>query len=395
METSLFTAIGIVCGVFAVGEILAYFTKYKLPALVTAMFIFIIFGGQLGIIPADTLFATGFCDITYTWGLPFLIAGFGTSITLKGLKHELRACSIALCTVVFIVGIGFLFGFIGLDLRSMVFGTVEVAGGGQAAMIFIDFAKTLGDARLIALVLCVMNMQFILGYPLCHFGLRKSMHLRIENGQIPTAVLETATETTQEKTPIPIPAFLKENLFYVFFILALICKVSGYLGDLTGLSPYIFYILLGFAAAEIGLLEHNCLVKTGCMNVLMTILYLSLMADFVTMKLGDVGAVALDFFIVMTIGLVGCILTGLIMGKVLKTDKFEAFALSIACMVGYPVTVQITEEALTAVRAEHTEMTDETAAKLKAYYEPKVVISGIVSISLVTGLLAGVITSFL
>ena len=42
METNLFVAIGIVCGTFVVGEILAHFTKYKLPALVTAMFIFII-----------------------------------------------------------------------------------------------------------------------------------------------------------------------------------------------------------------------------------------------------------------------------------------------------------------------------------------------------------------
>lgn len=119
------------------------------------------------------------------------------------------------------------------------------------------------------------------------------------------------------------------------------------------------------------------------------------MADFVTMKLGDVGAVAIDFFIVMAVGLVGCVLTGILMSKILKTDAFESFALSIACMVGYPVTVQITEEALTAVRAENKDISDNTAACLKAYYEPKVVISGIVSISLVTGLLAGVIISFL
>ena len=309
------------------------------------------------------------------------------------MKSEGRACAVALCTVVIIVGLGFILGLTALELKSMVFGTVEVAGGGQAAMIFIDFAKNIGDSKLIALVLCVMNMQFILGYPLCHFGLRKSMKTRIEHNQIPLPAAQTVTSTAERKNLIPIPSFLKDNLFYTFFILALICKISSVLGEMTNLSPYIFYIIFGFIAAEIGLLEHNCLVKTGCMNVLMTILYLSLMADFVTMKIGDVGAVAIDFFIVMAVGLVGCILTGIVMGKILKTDIYEAFALSIACMVGYPVTVQITEEALTAIRAENKDIADETAACLKAYYEPKVVISGIVSISLVTGLLAGVITS--
>ena len=161
-----------------------------------------------------------------------------------------------------------------------------------------------------------------------------------------------------------------------------------------GLSPYIFYIIFGFVFAELGLLEHNCLVKVGCMSVLLDIVYLSLMADFVTMKLGDVGVIAVEFFVVMLAGLLGCILTGLLMSKVYKLDFYEVLALSIACMVGYPVTLNISAEALAAVRQE-SEMSDETAERLKAYYEPKVVISGVVSISLVTGILAGVIISFL
>ncbi len=130
------------------------------------------------------------------------------------------------------------------------------------------------------------------------------------------------------------------------------------------------------------------------MSVLLDIVYLSLMADFVTMKLGDVGVIAVEFFVVMLAGLLGCILTGLLMSKVYKLDFYEVLALSIACMVGYPVTLNISAEALAAVRQE-SEMSDETAERLKAYYEPKVVISGVVSISLVTGILAGVIISFL
>ena len=398
METSLFVGIGIVTGVFVIGEILAKFTKYKLPGLVTAMFIFIIFGGQLGIIPEDTLSVTGFTDITYTWGLPFLIAGFGTSITLKGIKSEVKACIIALVTVVFIVGLGFLAGLTPLGMNEMLFGTVEVAGGGQAAMIFISYAKELGDAKLIALVLCVMNMQFILGYPLCHYGLRKSMKLRMKNNDIPAlagAGLGGEGSDGSASGLIKIPEYLKTNLFYIFFVLAIICYISGKIAEVTNLSAYIFYIILGFVAAELGLLEHGCLVGAGCMNVLMTILYLSLMADFVTMKVSDVGAVAVSFFVVMAIGLVGNIITGLVSSKLLKVDFYEAFALSIACMVGYPVTVQITDEALAAIKADDVELSADTAAKFKAYYEPKVVISGIVSISLVTGLLAGVITSIL
>ncbi len=393
MTTSLFVGIIILCGIFAVGEVLSKFTKYKIPTLVIAMFAFIIFGGQFGIIPEDTVAVTGFCDITYTWGLPFLIASFGTSITLKGIKSEGRTCVIALCTVALIVGIGALAGCTIINMESALFGTVEVAGGGQAAMIFIKFAQEHENARLIALVLCVMNMQIILGYPLCNYGIRKSMLLRVKNGKVPELAV-SAEESSEKKPLIPVPDFLRNNFFYVMFVLGVICFVSGKIGDLVGLSPYIFYIIFGFVFAELGLLEHNCLVKVGCMSVLLDIVYLSLMADFVTMKLGDVGVIAVEFFVVMLAGLLGCILTGLLMSKVYKLDFYEVLALSIACMVGYPVTLNISAEALAAVRQE-SEMSDETAERLKAYYEPKVVISGVVSISLVTGILAGVIISFL
>ena len=40
-------------------------------------------------------------------------------------------------------------------------------------------------------------------------------------------------------------------------------------------------------------------------------------------------------------------------------------------------------------------MDQETSDRFQAYYEPKVVISGIVSISLITGILAGIVVSFM
>lgn len=394
MTTSLFAGIIILCGIFAVGEVLSKFTKYKIPTLVIAMFAFIIFGGQFGIIPEDTVAVTGFCDITYSWGLPFVIASFGTSITLKGLKSEGRTVAIALCTVALIVGLGALAGCTIINMTSAIFGAVEVAGGGQAAMVFIKFAQEHDNARLVALVLCVMNMQIILGYPVCNYGIRRSMQLRIKNGLIPELPTNTTQDGQEKKPLIHVPDFLRNNFFYVMFVLGIICLVSGKIGDLVGLSPYIFYIIFGFVFAELGLLEHNCLAKVGCMSVLMDILYLSLMADFVTMKLGDVGIIAVEFFVVMIAGLIGCILTGILMGKLFKLDFYEVLGLSIACMVGYPVTLNIATEALTAVRQE-CEISDDTAARLKAYYDPKIVISGVVSISLVTGILAGIIISFI
>lgn len=50
------------------------------------MFVFVIFGGELEIIPSDIIDLTGFTDMTYTFALPFVLASFGTSMSVSGLK---------------------------------------------------------------------------------------------------------------------------------------------------------------------------------------------------------------------------------------------------------------------------------------------------------------------
>ena len=82
------------------------------------------------------------------------------------------------------------------------------------------------------------------------------------------------------------------------------------------------------------------------------------------------------------------------MSKIFRIDIFEGFAVSIGCMVGYPPSQKVTADTLQAVCAKY-DISEDTVERLRQYYEPKIIISGVVSISLVTGLLAGIIVSFL
>lgn len=393
MTTEVFLAIVIVCGIFAVCEVLGKLTRYAVPTLVLVMFVFIIFGGELGILPADLIQTTGFYNMTYTFALPFVLASFGTSMSVSGLKSESRTVITSLIAIACIVLLGVVAGLTFMDMRTAIYGSIEVAGGGQAGLIFLTALQAQeGTETMVALMLCLMSMQLIFGYPLCSFAMRKSIKLRLKENRIPA--LQQAVAAVEKKPLIPVPAWLKGNFYYIFAMLGVICFLSQKLYELTTLSAYLWYILLGFLFAELGILEHNCLMKAGHGPVLLSIMYATIAASFLTLELSSVGGVALNFAVLIFFGIAGCAIAALIVSKMFKVDFFEAYAISIGCMVGYPPSQKITEEALQAVRASQ-EISDETAECLKSYYEPKIIISGVVSISLVTGILAGIIVSFL
>lgn len=393
MTTEVFLAIIIVCGIFAVCEVFGKLTRYAIPTLVLVMFVFIILGGELGILPEDLLQTTGFYNMTYTFTLPFVLASFGTSMSVSGLKSESRTVITSLIAVACIVLLGVVAGLTCMDLRTAIYGSIEVAGGGQAGLIFLTALQAQeGTETMVALMLCLMSMQLLFGYPLCSFAMRKSMKLRLKEDRIP--VLQQTVAVAEKKPLIPVPVWLKGNFYYIFAMLGVICFLSQKLYTLTTLSAYLWYILLGFLFAELGLLEHNCLMKAGHGPALLNIMYAAIFASFLTLKLSSIGAVAVNFAILIFFGIAGCAISALIVSKLFKVDFFEAYAISIGCMVGYPPSQKITDEALQAIRASH-EISDETAECLKSYYEPKIIISGVVSISLVTGILAGIVVSFL
>lgn len=393
MTTEVFLAIVIVCGIFAACEVFGKLTRYAIPTLVLVMFVFIIFGGELKILPEDLLQTTGFYNMTYTFVLPFVLASFGTSMSISGLKSESRTVITSLIAVACIVLLGVVAGLTFMDLRTAIYGSIEVAGGGQAGLIFLTALQAQeGTETMVALMLCLMSMQLIFGYPLCSFAMRKSIKLRLKENRIPA--LQQTVAAAEKKPLIPVPAWLKGNFYYIFAMLGVICFLSQKLYELTTLSAYLWYILLGFLFAELGILEHNCLMKAGHGPVLLSIMYATILASFLTLKLSSIGGVALNFAVLIFFGIAGCAIAALIVSKLFKVDFFEAYAISIGCMVGYPPSQKITEEALQAIRASQ-KISDETAECLKSYYEPKIIISGVVSISLVTGILAGIVVSFL
>ncbi|HWR60992.1 MAG TPA: hypothetical protein VN580_05235 [Clostridia bacterium] len=394
MNTSVFLAIFILCGLFAGCEIIGKGINYKIPSLIMAMFLILLLGGQFGIIPADIMEKSGFSGLVYSFGLPFVLAGFGSTMSLSSLKGEGRTCIIAIIAVIGILILGGAAGVTFMGMRTGIYGAIEVAGGGPAGLILLNHANEIKDTHLAALILFLMNVQLLVGYPMCSFFMKKSMKLRIKEDRIPELPDVLSKEgAVGKKSLIRIPEWMN-TFYYNFAMLGLCCLIAFQFSKITGLSQYVWYILFGFLFAEIGLIGHNVLNTTGTASLLFGTMFIVICDGFLTMKITELGGVVINLIIMLAFGVIGCLIGAFVSIKIFKIDFYEAVAIGLGCMVGYPPSQKITQETMQAFR-EEVEVSDDVAVRLQAYYEPKIIISGIVTISMLTGILAGIAISFL
>lgn len=390
---STYLAILMICAVFIVGEILSKLVSYKVTGYVFAMIILIIVGGQFGLITTETFNNTLFVDVAYGFGVPFAITCFGGSIPFKSFKGEWKTCVIAIAAVVFIVALGAIAGFTVLDKVTALYGSVEVAGGTQAGLIFLAQLKETGEQKIAAIIAILMTGQVLVGYPACGYVLKKAMVKRLGDESFNSLSAASTGElllANNSKKLIKIPEFLANN----FAVLALCCIGGYYIGEITGISMFVWDLLIGFIAAQLGLIDGDSLNKVGSGGFIDATMFAIILMDLVTINLKDFAGILPTLIALLAFGVIGCAVAGVVLAKPMKMPFVDIFAIGLACLNGYPLTVKIVDECAEIVGQENG-LSEETRDRLLNFYKPKVVISGIVSVSVVTGVLAGVLVSFI
>lgn len=386
-----FIAILILCGLLAIGEIFSSALHYKVSGYILAMIAIVILGGQFGLITTEHFEHLEMVDLTYNYGLAFLLMCFGASISFREFRSEWKTAVMAITTVAIVVAIGFILGFTIFDKQTMVYGTISVAGGTQAAMIFISKLKEVGgDPLLPALILFILNMQVLVGYPVLTAFLRRGMKKRLASG---VEIIASEKKEIQEKTLIKLPACC-DNFYFTFAILAITGIIGKSLENLTGLNAFVWYLVFGTILRFLGLLNGNSLNKIGAEGFLNKALYIVLLMDIVAIDIPALLIILPKMFGLFAIGVIGSLLAALLLVRFFKDMSFaDIMAINIACMVGYPMTLMACDESIKAISHE-MEIAEEVKQRLSAFYKPKIVISGIISVSVVSGIVAGIVVGF-
>jgi len=397
MSPTVYIPLIAICAIFVLSELSSRLIKNKIDSLLFFMIYLVIFGSILGWITEKDFDASLFSTITYGFGLPFAIISFGASVSIQEFKGQYKTFIIGTAAVATIILSGLVIGTPIVGLRTALYSAVEIAGGGQAGLIFLTKAQQDGDNSLAALILLLMNLQVCVGYPLSIYALRRGIKKHLDVGDMMTICdanlqsMNAANADSGKKShKIHVPDFLNDSFYYVFLIFGLIALAAFWIGQKTTISHYVWEIIFGFIVVQVGILPKGALNRVGAGGLIFGCMYATICAQMCSMTWKEIVVLLPQVLLFFAVGVIGCALCGFIFGKIMKKNFWETFSVSLGCMVGFPPSLLVAESATSAL-VMSGQLDAEKAKSIVDYYQPQIVISGVVTISIETGIIAGII----
>lgn len=112
------------------------------------------------------------------------------------------------------------------------------------------------------------------------------------------------------------------------------------------------------------------------------------------MKFSDFGELLVPVVGLLVIGAVGVMILSALVGKLLGWNPFLAIAVGVACLFGYPVTYAVAMEVAQGV-TKGAGFTEAEEQRVVSYLLPKMLVAGVVSVSLTSVILGGIIAPML
>lgn len=372
---------------YAIGKVISKKTK---GIFVEGLFLSVIYivGFLTGVFPADTLTNTGVPAMMSAFGTMLLVTNLGTMIELSRFLKEWKTVVICLCGLLVM---GILFSTIGTFLFDRYYALSAlppVAGGIVAAGLVADAAEAAGMTQYGAFASLVCSLQTFAAVPVASFLLRKHCDKLVENKSYLVADTAAADRSFPDLRIIKsFPKLWNDGSMMVARVL-LVTLLGVYISQLSGgkLPAAVVVLVLGVLFTELGFLERQSLAKAGYINILIMGMVMSLPNSFRTLTLESFGAMLLPVVFFLVLGVVGLLIGGMIMGRVLKIDWKLAAASSLAAMYGYPLTEIIPR----AVVGSYDLPADEEEQLLEQVMTP-LIIAGFTTVTVASVTLAGFI----
>lgn len=384
-------ALTICIGIYLVGTLVSTFTKAKLPAMFVVSVLFLI--GFWTILPKDIIVTSGMKTVSDI-GFLVVLVHVGTLFEIQDMKKEWRVVVVVLSAIVGIcafvgLGITVLFG------KDMALCAIPpLTGGGIATMLISQAATEAGNNQASLLAIMILTLQTLLGFPLSSYTLKKEaskLLVDFRNGEVVTVANSSAKSAESKKITLveTIPAKYRDSTFQLFccvflgfaanWLGAIVAPVTGNIVNKSLLG-----ILFGIVAYSFGLIEKAPLTKAGAFPFLMLSLTLNMMTNLGNATPALLLETIFPLLLAFVLALLSIWFIAPAVGKFIGYGKDISRAMGLNCFLGYPFNHQITLEAINASTEDSKER-----EYLESQMIPPVIIAGVVSVSVVSVLVAG------
>ena len=387
-------AAAIIFVVFAVGDMISAKTKAIVSMLLVASVVFLL-GFWAGIFPT-TMFADSTLLSMAGLLVTLLLVHLGTTIKLRDFGAQWRTVIISAVACIAISVAVFFIGQLIIDRGFALVGAPILSGGVVATLQMQSMAQDAGREELAVFATLVMCAQGFVGYPVASLCLKseaKRIKAKLNSGELSASDLEAskAAEGSHKKLIPPLPAALNTPnaiLAKVVLVALLSVTVSGLFHD--AVNKLVWCLIFGVLCKEIGFLDENALGKANATGIVMPIITLSIFTNLASATPQMVGSMIVPLLVVIVIGSIAFSVVSILVGKIFGYSWQMSMAIGSSCLFGFPGTVIISNEV-----SESTGTTAEEKAFINEQIMPKMLVAGMVTVSITSVLVAGAMCKWL
>lgn len=378
-------ALTLVCTIFAIGDIVSIKTKSMISTMLVALLLLLI--GFWTKIPTTLFEDAGLLKIGGIL-IPFLIVHMGTLLNLSDLKKEWRTVIIAIGAV---IGIAIFLLLLGIPLLGREFAisaAPPISGGVVAAIIMGEKAEALGMDNIYLFATLLVVVQQFFGIPLASFLLNKEARKVLKTSDEKINIEKKLNESKVESNKKISSAY--DTPYILLAKVGLVVFLSTKFAEITKLNIYVVSLFFGLLFKELGFLQEDILKKANAfglgMLALMAVIFNSTsMATPETLK-------GLLFPLIgsLVIATIGILIVSAIIGKILNYSMAMSMAIGLSALFGFPGTFVISNEVANAVGE-----TEEERLLILDHILPKMLVSGFVTVTIASVVLAGVMVNML
>ena len=300
------------------------------------------------------------------------------------------AC-IAISAAVFFIG-----QFI-IDRGFALVGAPILSGGVVATLTMQDMANKANLPDLAVFATLVMCAQGFVGYPVASLCLKseaKRIKAKIDAGELPVDTAAGAAQAAAAGRKKLIPALPdKYNtpnaiIAKVILVALLSVWVSSLFHD--AVNKLVWCLIFGVLCKELGFLDEDALGKAHATGIVMPIITLSIFTNLASATPEMVGGMVWPLVVCVVIGTIAFSAVSILVGKIFGYSWQMSMAIGSSCLFGFPGTVIISNEV-----SESTGTTAQEKAAINAEIMPKMLVAGMVTVSITSVLVAGVMSAWL
>jgi len=374
-----------------VGELFSLATKAFVPSMFITAILFVV--GFWTYFPQDILQLGGIATNLPTFLVLIMVVHLGTMLNIRELIDQWKTVVVTLAGMLGILLVILTAGSFLIGSETAAIAAPPLTGGFVAAMMMQSVAPT---EELAILAMAVYVLQGFAGYPLTSLCLKmegKTVLKAFREGKMTVGNSASSggvkTEEIKKSYLFPqMPESFKSDFTHLFFIVTL-TVMAGYLDKLTMgyVSKFVWALLLGVFGTALGFIDKNVLVRSRSMGFVYTIIMMFVFSQLKSVTPDTLVQLLKSFAVLIVLAVIGVAAFAIPVGKKLGLSAAMSFAIGLGTLAGgFPASYTLSVEA-----AKVLSDNDEEYKILEEHMLPKTLVSGFVSATSGSVLIAGLV----